>query len=67
MSAPLLVPATRSTHTHAQQRAEIVKDYEIKGEIVRVAHMMSDRGLVGTYEGNISARRGDRMYVTRAQ
>ena len=41
-------------------------DCGIKGEIVRVAHMMSDRGLVGTYEGNISARRGDRMFVTPA-
>jgi L-fuculose-phosphate aldolase len=41
-----------------------MKDYEIKREIVRVAHMMSDRGMVGTYEGNISARDGDRMYVT---
>ena len=41
-----------------------MKDYEVKGDIVRVAHMMSDRGLVGTYEGNISVRRDDRIYVT---
>ncbi|MGC4152401.1 MAG: class II aldolase/adducin family protein [Propionicimonas sp.] len=41
-----------------------MKDYEIKGEIVQVARMMSERGLVGTYEGNLSVRRGDRIYVT---
>ena len=41
-----------------------MREYEIKREIVQVAHMMSDRGMVGTYEGNISARDGNRMYVT---
>lgn len=41
-----------------------MRSNEIKREIVRVAHMMSDRGMVGTYEGNISARDGNRIYVT---
>ena len=41
-----------------------MKDYEIKRDIVRVGRMLSDRGLVGTYEGNISVRRGDRLFVT---
>lgn len=40
------------------------KDYEIKKEIVDVAHMMSIAGLVGTYEGNISVKDGDRLYLT---
>ena len=39
-------------------------DYEIKRQIVDVSHMMSDRGLVGTYEGNVSVRDGDRIYLT---
>ena len=39
-------------------------DYEIKRQIVDVCHMMSDRGLVGTYEGNVSVRDGDRIYLT---
>lgn len=26
--------------------------------------MMSDRGLVGTYEGNISVKDGNRVYLT---
>ena len=38
-------------------------DYEIKRQIVDVCHMMSDRGLVGTYEGNVSVRDGDRIYL----
>ena len=39
-------------------------DYEIKKSIVDVAHMMSDRGLVGTYEGNISVKDGNKVYLT---
>lgn len=39
-------------------------EYEIKKSIVEVGKMMSDRGLVGTYEGNISVKCGDRIYVT---
>ena len=39
-------------------------DYEIKRQIVDVCHMMSGRGLVGTYEGNVSVRDGDRIYLT---
>lgn len=41
-----------------------VPDYEIKHEIVQIAQMMNRKGLVGTYEGNISARKGDRVYET---
>lgn len=40
------------------------KDYEIKKEIVETAHMMNRKGLVGTYEGNISVKSGDRVYLT---
>lgn len=40
------------------------KDYNYKEEIVDVAHMMSRQGLVGTYEGNISIRAGDKVYLT---
>lgn len=43
---------------------ENVPDYEIKREIVEIAHMMNRKGLVGTYEGNISARKGDKVYET---
>ena len=39
-------------------------EFEIKKSIVDVGKMMSDRGLVGTYEGNISVKSGDRIYVT---
>ncbi|WP_102337925.1 class II aldolase/adducin family protein [Collinsella provencensis] len=41
-----------------------VPDYEIKREIVEIAHMMNRKGLVGTYEGNISVRKGDKVYET---
>ncbi len=41
-----------------------VPDYEIKRQIVEVAQMMSHRGLVGTFEGNISARKGNKVYET---
>lgn len=40
------------------------KDFEVKREIVEVAKMMSANGLVGTYEGNISVKYGDRLYLT---
>lgn len=39
-------------------------DYEIKKEIVDVCHMMADNGIVGTYEGNVSIKCGDRIYLT---
>lgn len=39
-------------------------DFEFKREIVRIAKMMSDKDLVGTYEGNLSIRRGEKVYVT---
>lgn len=39
-------------------------DYEIKKEIVDIAHMMNSKGIVGTYEGNISVRDEDRIYLT---
>lgn len=38
--------------------------YEIKKEIVDVAHMLDEKGLVGTFEGNISAKEGNRVYLT---
>lgn len=41
-----------------------MRDYEIKKEIVDVCHMMADAGIVGTYEGNVSVRDGDRVYLT---
>jgi len=40
------------------------KDYEIKKEIVDVAHMLNDRRMVGTYEGNISIKSEDKVYLT---
>lgn len=40
------------------------RDYEIKKEIVDIAHMMNNKGLVGTYEGNISVKDRDRLYLT---
>lgn len=43
---------------------ENVPDYEIKRQIVEVAQMMNRKGLVGTYEGNISARKGNKVYET---
>lgn len=39
-------------------------DYEFKKQIVDICHLMSDRGLVGTYEGNVSAKDSDRIYLT---
>ena len=39
-----------------------VPDYEIKRQIVEVAQMMNRKGLVGTYEGNISVRKGNKVY-----
>lgn len=41
-----------------------VPDYEIKRQIVEVAQMMNRKGLVGTYEGNISAKKGNKVYET---
>ena len=41
-----------------------VPDYEIKRQIVEVAQMMNRKGLVGTYEGNISVRKGNKVYET---
>ena len=43
---------------------ENVPDYEIRRQIVEVAQMMNRKGLVGTYEGNISACKGDKVYET---
>ena len=43
---------------------ENVPDYEIKRQIVEVAHMLNEKGLVGTHEGNISVRKGDKVYET---
>lgn len=41
-----------------------VPDYEIRRQIVEVAQMMNRKGLVGTYEGNISVLKGDKVYET---
>ncbi|AEB06651.1 class II aldolase/adducin family protein [Coriobacterium glomerans PW2] len=41
-----------------------VPDYEIKRQIVEVAKMMNRKGLVGTYEGNISVRKKGKVYET---
>ena len=41
-----------------------MKDYEIKKSIVDVAQMLNRKGLVGPYEGNISVKDGDRVYLT---
>ncbi len=41
-----------------------MQDFEYKKAIVDVGKMMSDKGLVGTYEGNISYRCGDRIFLT---
>lgn len=43
---------------------EDTEDYLIKREIVEIAQMMNRKGLVGTYEGNVSARKGDKVYET---
>lgn len=41
-----------------------MKDFEIKRQIVEVCHMMAENGIVGTYEGNVSMKDGDRVYLT---
>ena len=44
-----------------------MKDYEYKKAIVDVAHMLDEAGFVGTYEGNISYRNGDKIFLTPTQ
>lgn len=39
-------------------------DYEYKKEIVDVAKLMSEQGIVGTYEGNISVRANGKIFLT---
>lgn len=39
-------------------------DYEIKKQIVDVCHIMAEDGVVGTFEGNVSVKDGDRIYLT---
>jgi L-fuculose-phosphate aldolase len=41
-----------------------VNNAEIKEKIVEVARTMYERRMVNAYEGNISARAGDRVYIT---
>lgn len=41
-----------------------MKSYECKKAIVDVCHLLADRGFVGTYEGNVSYRDGDKVYLT---
>ncbi len=41
-----------------------MKGFECKKKIVEVCHLLAERGFVGTYEGNISYRSGDRIYLT---
>lgn len=46
---------------------ENVSDDEIRRQIVDVAHMLSEQGLVTVFEGNISVRKGDRVFETPSQ
>ena len=39
-------------------------DFEYKAAVVEVSHMLSQRGYVGTFEGNISYRDGQRIFMT---
>ena len=39
-------------------------DYECKAAVVEIAHRLARRGFAGTFEGNISYRNGERIYMT---
>jgi len=39
-------------------------DYECKRDIVEVCHLLAERGFAGTFEGNVSYRNGDKVYLT---
>lgn len=41
-----------------------MKDYDCKHEIVEVCHLLAEREFAGTYEGNVSMRSGDKVYLT---
>lgn len=41
-----------------------MNDQDMRGLIVQAGRRMSEKGLVGANEGNISARLGDRLYMT---
>lgn len=36
----------------------------VAGEVVRVAKLLYDKGMASAYEGNVSARDGDAVYIT---
>ena len=44
-----------------------MKDYEYKRAIVDVCHMLNEAGFVGTYEGNVSYKNGDKIFITPTQ
>ncbi|MBQ6478837.1 MAG: class II aldolase/adducin family protein [Erysipelotrichaceae bacterium] len=44
-----------------------MKDYEYRRAIVDVCHMLNDAGFVGTYEGNVSYKNGDKIFITPTQ
>lgn len=41
-----------------------MKSFECKRAIVEVAHILANKGFAGTYEGNISYKDNDRIYLT---
>ena len=44
-----------------------MKDYEYKRAVVDVCHMLNEAGFVGTYEGNISYKKEDKIFITPTQ
>lgn len=46
---------------------ENVSDYEIRTQIVECAHLCASAGLANAFEGNISVRKGDRVFCTPTQ
>jgi len=44
-----------------------MKDYEYRKAIVNVCHMLNDAGFVGTYEGNVSYKKEDKIFITPTQ
>ena len=46
---------------------ESTSDYEIRRQIVETAHLCAAAGLANAFEGNISIRKGDRVWCTPTQ
>ena len=46
---------------------ENVSDFEIRRQIVETAHLCAAAGLANAFEGNISIRKGDRVWCTPTQ